>query len=63
MFIRDFYAWLNYDYGVQTESENNVEFFNIVSVDNGAAFLPFMFFPSAGPIMFIVIIGTALSHL
>ena len=49
MFIRDFYAWLNYDYGVQTESENNVEFFNIVSVDNGAAFLPFMFFPSAGP--------------
>jgi len=45
--MKDFYSWMNYDYGVQTESENNVEFSNIVAIDNGAGFLPFMFGPSA----------------
>merc|ERR1711892_827897 len=47
VFIRDFYSWMNYDYGVQTESENNLELSNIVAIDNGAGFLPFMFGPSA----------------
>ena len=45
--MKDFYSWMNYDYGVQTETENNVEFSNIVAIDNGAGFLPFMWGPSA----------------
>ena len=45
--FRDFYAWRNWDYAVQTLSENSIEFSNIVSVDNGAGFLPYGVGPSA----------------
>jgi hypothetical protein len=46
-FMRDFYAWRNYDYGIYTQSENSIEFTNMTVVDNGAGFLPWGVGPMA----------------
>jgi len=40
-------VWKNYDYGIMTKSESSIELSNIVAVDNGAAFLPSVYGPSA----------------
>jgi len=40
-FLRDFYTWKNWDYGVYVQNKNSIEFTNITAIDNGVGFLPF----------------------
>ena len=47
IYMRDFHAWRNWDFGVYTQSENSIEFSNMTMVDNGIGFLPYGIGPSA----------------
>ena len=45
--VKDFFAWMNYDYVVFILNEDSVQVSNIVSIDNGVGFLSHVYGPSA----------------
>ena len=45
--VKDFFAWMNYDYAVYVLNEDSVEVSEITSVDNGVGILTHLYGPSA----------------